>query len=146
MSLVLWIKLGYTLSLMPDRTHKFLLIFLALALAISPLRGAFALPVPAAADDASHCEQMQDGMQSSAHVAGMQDTAVDSRDHDCKQGCGGDCCDGACNDCAHGSIALSGINSVTPGNLYISPTLTVSYGVSGRTVHPPFRPPISLPG
>jgi len=146
MSLVLWIKLGYTLSLMPDRTHKFLLIFIVLALAIAPLRGVLAAPVPAAADDPSHCEQVQTGMQASGHVAGTQDTTADTRDHDCDQGCGGDCCDGACNDCAHASIALSGIHSVTPDNLYISQTVFVSYGVSDRTVHPPFRPPISLPG
>jgi len=146
MSLVLWTKLGYTLSLMPARTHKFLLIFLALALAIAPLRGALAVPVPADADDPSHCVQVQAGMQASGHVAAMQDTTADTRDHDCKQGCGGDCCDGACNDCAHGSIALSGISSVTPDNLYTSPTLTASSGIAGRTVHPPFRPPISLPG
>ena len=122
-----------------------MLIFVAFALAVSPLRGALALPVMAPADDTTHCDQMQTVMQSPDHMAGMQDSATDDSDHDCDQDCGGNCCDGACNTCAHGSIALSNPGAAfsdTPNN---SLTIAVSYGVSGRTDHPPFRPPISLP-
>lgn len=125
-------------------TRKFLLITVVLALAVSPLRGSLASPVMAAADDTMHCDQMQTVMQSPDHMAGMQDSATDDSDHDCDQGCGGNCCDGACNTCAHGSIALSSpitVSSETPNK---SLTIAPSYGVSGRTVHPPFRPPISL--
>ena len=134
---------------MRNRTQKFLLIFLALALAVAPLRGAFALPASAPADGTSHCEQMQAEMQSSGHMAAMQDAAVsqskDTRDSACEQGCGGDCCDGACNACAHASMALSSTLTVASDNFYAPLNIIVSYGVSGRSIHPPFRPPISLP-
>lgn len=124
--------------------HKFLLVIVALALVVSPLRGAFALPIITAADGADHCTQMQDGSHSMAHVAGIQDVTADNSGHACDQGCGDDCCDGACNACVNGSVALSGLISVTSDIQDNSPGLTVSYGVSGRSVHPPFRPPISL--
>ena len=131
---------------MHNRTHKFLLILVALALAVSPLRGALAVSAFAPADDKSHCEQMQAELQSPGHMAAMQDAATDTRDHKCEQDCGGDCCDGACNACAHASIALLSTPSVTSGNLDTPLNIIVSYGVSGRSIHPPFRPPISLPG
>jgi hypothetical protein len=124
--------------------RKFLLVLVAFALAISPLRGALALPITTAADGADHCAQMQDGMDSMAHMAGMQESAADNPDHGCGQGCAGDCCDGACGACAHGSIALSSIIAVilvAHDNLKI---IKVSRDFPGPTVHPPFRPPISL--
>ena len=135
MLLALGIKLGYTLSLMRSRTHKFLLIIVALVLAVSPLRGALALQVMTVADEPTHCQQIHDGMQY---------VAVENQDHRCEQDCGGDCCDGACNACTHGSIAVSGPITVTPDNHESHLNSLVSYGVPGRTVHPPFRPPISL--
>jgi len=115
--------------------RKFVLILVTLALAIAPLRAALALPVMVIADEPDHCEQMKEG---------MQDVAVDNQDHSCDQGCGGDCCDGACNACAHGSIALSGPITITSDNRDTHLNSRVAYGVSGRTVHPPFRPPIPL--
>ena len=130
---------------MSKLTYRILLVIVASALALAPLRGALALPVVAADADTSHCMQMQHGMHSPDRLAGMQVPVADNSGHDC-QGCGGDCCDGACNDCAHGSVALSSVIAVTPGIPASPPELSVSYGVSGRTVHPLFRPPISLPG
>jgi hypothetical protein len=124
-------------------TYRILLVIVAAALALSPLRGVLALPV-SAANDTSHCVQMQNGMHSPDQLAGMQDTTADNSDHDCEQGCGGDCCDGACNACAHGSAALSSVIAVTSDIHNSTLNLTVSYGVPGRTVHPPFRPPIFL--
>lgn len=124
--------------------HKLLLAIVTLALVISPLRGALAMPVMTAADGADHCAQMQDGTHSMAHIAGMQDSSTDYPDHACDQGCGGDCCEDACNACAHASIALSTTISVISHNHYTPLNITVSYGVAGRTVHPPYRPPISL--
>ena len=130
---------------MSKLTYKILLLIIASAVALSPLRGAFALPVIAAADDTSHCNQMQNGTHSRDQLAGIQDSTTDDSDHGCDQGCGGDCCDEACNNCAHGSIALSSVIAVA-SDIHDNPlNLTVSYAVSGRTVHPPFRPPISLP-
>lgn len=121
--------------------HKLLLVIVTLALVISPLRGALALPVITPADGADHCTRMQDGMHS---MAGMQDSTADNPDHACDQGCGGDCCDGKCSACVHGSIAISSnlvIFSDALDNLLIIKT---SCGFSGRAVHPPFRPPIFL--
>ena len=120
---------------MSSRNRQLVLILVTLALVITPLRGVLALPVMTVADVASHCQQMQDGMQA---------VAVDNQDQKCDQGCDGDCCDGACNACTHGSIALSGPIPVTLDNHESLLNSRVTYGVSDRTVHPPFRPPISL--
>ena len=124
--------------------YKILLVIVASAVALAPLRGVLALPVIAAADDASHCLQMKNGMHSPDQLAGMQGSTADDSGHGCDQGCGGDCCDGACNACTHGSLALSSVIIVLSDIHNNSLNLTVSFGVSGRTVHPPFRPPIFL--
>ena len=129
---------------MNKRIYKILLVIITSALALAPLRGVLALPVIAAADDTSHCDQMQNGMHSRDQLAGIQDSTTDDSDHGCDQGCGGDCCDGACNACTHGSLALSSVIIVLSDIHNNSLNLTVSFGVSGRTVHPPFRPPIFL--
>ena len=126
--------------------YRLLLVVVASALVLAPLRGALALPVIAAAADTSHCDQMQAGMHAPAQLAEIQDLTADDAAHGCGQGCGGDCCDGACNACAHGSVALSSVIAVTSDIHDSTLNSTVSYGVPGRTVHPPFRPPISLPG
>ena len=118
---------------MSRRNRKLVLLLVTLALAIAPLRAA--LPVMAVAVEPDHCEQMQEG---------MQDVTVNNQDHSCDQGCGGDCCGGACNACAHSLIALSGPIPVTLDNHESLLNSRVTYGVSDRTVHPPFRPPISL--
>lgn len=121
-------------------TYNILLVIVVSALVLSPLRGALA--VPAAADDTSHCDQMQDGMPASEQLAGLQDPTADGPDHGCD--CDGGCCDGACSACTHVSLALSDYMTLAqdghPAHLYS----IVSYGVSGRTVHPPYRPPIAL--
>jgi len=131
---------------MSKTVRNLILILTALALAVSPLRGALALPVMAVADDTNHCDQMQMAMPSQVHTSAIKDSTADTRDAGCDRGCGGDCCDGACNACAQGSMALSTTLAVTP-DMYHSPlVLAVSHSISGRTVHPPFRPPISLPG
>ena len=126
--------------------YRLLLVVVASALALAPLRGALALPVIAAAADTSHCAQMQAGMHSPDQLAEIQDLTADDAAHGCDQGCGGNCCDGACNTCVHGSVALSSVIAVTADMHEDALDLTVSPGFSGRTVHPPFRPPISLPG
>ena len=129
---------------MNTRSHRFLLFFVALALAVAPLRGAFASLAMDAGDPESHCARMLDSAQSGDPMAGMHDQATDNSGHG--QGCGGDCCDGTCNACAHGMIALTAPIPVMTGVLHISLLRTVSRSFTGRTVHPPFRPPISLRG
>ena len=128
---------------MNKRMHRFLLVFVTLALVMSPLRGVLALPVITAAEDADHCAQMQDGTHS---MAAMHDSKADNPGTACDQGCGGDCCDGACNSCLHGSIALADNAVVTPEMHDKLLIIRVSSGFSARTIHPPLRPPISLPG
>jgi hypothetical protein len=128
---------------MSERTDKFLLVIIVLALALSPLRGAYALAALLCADEVSHCGGMQYTMHSKIHRDGIKDRAVDGAGHCCGQGCDRDCCDGAC---VHPPLALSGAtprDSVATGHgLYIM----IAQCCSGRTVSPPFRPPISLPG
>jgi len=129
---------------MSRRLHKLLLVFIALALAVSPLRGALALSAMSAEDGVMHCTNMHDGMQTMDHMAAMQDTTADNPGPGCDQGCDGDCCDGACKTCAHGSVALLATMAVM-ADLHDMPLkISVSQDVSGRTVLPPFRPPIFL--
>ena len=54
---------GYALYIVCMRMKQFLLVLITVALAAAPLRGSFAMPEPAAADEAGHCAHMQDDMQ-----------------------------------------------------------------------------------
>ena len=128
---------------MNKRMHRFLLVFVTLALVMSPMRGVLALPEMTAAEGADHCAQMQDGKHS---MAGMQDPQADSQRNACDQGCGGDCCDGACSSCVHGSFALAETAVAVPETHDKLLIIRVTPGFSARTIHPPLRPPISLPG
>jgi len=116
---------------------------IALALAVSPMRGALALPMIADADDAPHCAEMQHDLQAADTLADMQIQATESG-HKCEQGCNGSCCNGACNACVHGASAISDSIFVTP-DFHDTP-LTALFLVSfpERTVIPPLRPPASL--
>lgn len=128
---------------MSIKTNKLLLIFMILALVITPLRGAWAFATPAAADIAPHCDQM--GSPANAMQAGMHhpDTTSGS-DHQCDHGCDGDCCDGNCSACAHSVVSLS--NTITVSRPLHDSPLTVPFPASfpHRTVIPPLRPPASL--
>jgi hypothetical protein len=128
---------------MYKRTDKFLLVIIVLALALSPLRGAYAWTALPCADEVSHCGGMQYTMHSKIHGAGIMDKAVDGAGHCCGRGCDRKCCAGAC---MHPPLALTGAtprdSDATGHVLYIMS----SQCCSGRTVSPLFRPPISLPG
>lgn len=127
---------------MNKKMRKLLLVIITLALVVSPLRGALALPM-IAVDDTDHCAQMQDDAHSLDHTAGIPDSAAGNPDNSCEQGCGGDCCDGACSVCTHGtSVLFSNITGVLEvrNNIQIINEFIV---FSGQLVHPPFRPPIS---
>lgn len=125
---------------MSQRMHKLILILVALALAVAPLRGTLALPAPATADEESHCASMQ-------HTAAMpdvhhtDDAAKDGQP--CKAGCTGDCCDNACNSCVHPATALldGDLTTASPRHLPLKITLLIHY--SDRTVIPLLRPPAS---
>jgi hypothetical protein len=133
-------------SHMTTRLHRFLLLFVVLAVAIAPLRGAIASLSMDADDMQSHCAGMHDSEQASGHMAGMHEPAADKSGHNHQQGCGGDCCDVTCNACAHGLIAMAEPITFTTYTHHGPLIKTASRGFTGRTVHPPFRPPISLRG
>lgn len=119
---------------MDKRAHKFLLLLLTLALAIAPLRGAWAIADIPVAEIASHCAQLD--MQ-------HQDTGTGAA-HDCKQGCDGACCDDSCNSCVHVTSGIS--NSLTLTAAITAPPhdITPPVSFSIRTVIPLLRPPASL--
>ncbi|MGB5538755.1 MAG: hypothetical protein WBO37_01520 [Gammaproteobacteria bacterium] len=135
---------GYAQDIVRMRMKQFLLVLITVALAAAPLRGSFAMPEPATADETGHCAHMQDGMQGMSHADGGHDSIGDAPAHDCSQGCTGDCCDGACGTCVHASIALP---AATAGRAkHYSSILSVpgTHRFTGCALHPPFRPPIIL--
>lgn len=129
---------------MNRRTQKLILVVVTLALVFSPVQGAFALAPVSVAEVPDHCANMQDSGHAMDHMAGMQDTTAVDSDRGCDRGCDGSCCDGACNTCAHGSIALPG--AVAAASAMHANQLQTKFlcNITGRTVHPPFRPPIAL--
>lgn len=126
---------------MDKRAHDFMLLLIALAVAISPLRGALAFPSMPDTGAGAHCAEMQDAMHATHDM--LAQTATDEQqghDHDCD----GECCDGACNACVQGTVACSAPTAVTV-DIDASPvSRTPLRSFPGLTVHPPFRPPISL--
>ncbi|MGB5471948.1 MAG: hypothetical protein WBQ78_00545 [Gammaproteobacteria bacterium] len=126
------------------RMKQFLLILVTVALAAAPLRGSFAMPEPAAADEAGHCAHMQDAMQGMDHAAGMHDSNGDAPAHDCSRGCTGDCCDGACGTCVHASIALPAATATRAHHYSSILSVPGTHHFTGRALLPPFRPPITL--
>ncbi len=129
---------------MCKRIEKFLLVLVTVALAAAPLRATLALPLKAVADAPAHCAHMPADMHGVDQARSMHDAAGDPPDHGCGQGCDGRCCDGKCATCAHVAIALPAAISGTPDRYGDSLPVTVSDHYAGRTVHPPFRPPILL--
>jgi len=123
---------------------RLLLILVTVALVAAPLRGSFALPVPAAADEAEDCAHLQDGMQGMVHATDRHEAGAGQPDPGCDPGCAGDCCGGKCGTCAHASIALPGATLAIAGRYSRFHSVPVLQHCAGRTVHPPFRPPIIL--
>ena len=81
-----------------DRLQKLLLVLITLALAIAPLRGAWALPDIPAVDNESHCAQMQHAIPDIVSMVSMSHDN-DAGAPDCKQDCNGSCCDDTCSTC-----------------------------------------------
>jgi len=123
--------------------QRLTLYFLALALAVTPLRGALAHIPFSQGTTEHHCMQMAHGMHSPGttvdrHVVpGRHDSG-----HDCNRGCNGTCCGGACT-CVHAATAI-------PVSLWTFPLLATAArhtplfpGFTQRSLPPPFRPPVS---
>ena len=128
---------------MSKRTHKLLMILLSLALAVSPLRATWALPMTTAVDVDSHCEQMQQDNNAADSSMAMDDGNTGSG-HPCNDDCNGNCCEGACTSCAHATPALSFTALVTPGNYRIFLNNLSSDAFPERMAIPPLRPPAPL--
>jgi hypothetical protein len=128
---------------MHTRPHKWFLIMIALALAVAPLRGAWAMAIPAPTEGTSHCAQMDMPTTATPADRQLQDSATETG-HTCEQGCKGACCDGACKACVHAASALADTVIITP-ELHDTPRYTmVRVSFPKRTVIPPLRPPASL--
>lgn len=128
---------------MHTRPHKWFLILLALALAVAPLRGAWAISIPVATESTAPCHQMD--MPAADTLADMQqqDSATETG-HSCEQDCTGACCDAACNACVHATSALSDTVIISL-ELHATPRDTMFRAAfPKRTVIPPLRPPASL--
>jgi hypothetical protein len=119
---------------MGKQTHKLLLLLLTLALAIAPLRGAWAIADIPVSETESHCAQLD--MQ-------LQHTDTGST-HDCKQGCDGACCDDNCNSCVHASSGISNSLTLTTAKTAATHDTTLPESFSIRTVIPLLRPPAAL--
>ncbi|NOR40902.1 MAG: hypothetical protein GQ537_06815 [Gammaproteobacteria bacterium] len=115
-------------------THTLLLLLLTLALAIAPLRGAWAIAEMPVVEVESHCAQLD--MQ-------HQDSGSGST-HDCKQGCDSACCDDSCNSCVHVTSAISNTLVLAPAVTGPPLTLNIPASFTARTIIPLLRPPSSL--
>lgn len=127
---------------MYTRLEKILLLVVAVALVAAPLRGGFAIVLPGDAGSASHCAHAEHAVQGMAHSHGMHAADGGLPERDCQQGCTGACCDGACGTCAHTLFAPPDAVAVTnnqSGSVFFR---AASQCQAGRTVNPPFRPPI----
>jgi hypothetical protein len=119
---------------MDRRMQKLLLLFLTLALAIAPLRGASAIADIPVTMSESHCAQSD---------IQHQDTGASSA-HNSKQGCDGGCCDDSCNNCVHVTSGISKTLTLTPAVTGPPHAITIPVSFSVRTVIPLLRPPASL--
>jgi hypothetical protein len=130
---------------MSKRTHKLLMILLSLALAVSPLRATWALPMTTAVDVDSHCEQMQQDNNAADSIMAMDDGNTGSG-HPCNDNCNGNCCDGACTSCTPAAPAVSNTAPAIPGAYKAFLNNISSNAFPERTVIPPLRPPARLHG
>ncbi len=123
---------------MHNPKFKFLLVIVAIALVILPMRGALALPMIADADNMQYCAQMNMQTTDLLTVMQQQDAAA-KNSYKCDQDC-----DGACSVCPHTAPTLSDSVFIKP-ELHHTPRnamFLVSFPES--TVIPPLRPPTFL--
>lgn len=130
---------------MDKRIQTLLLVLIALALAVLPLRGAWSIVDFPATDTESHCAQMQHAIEDTGSMAGMQHPESDTGGTlDCEQGCDGSCCDDACNTCVPGTSAISSTLTLSPEVTGQPHNEVISAAFYGQIVIPPLRPPASL--
>src|SRR5512147_2655020 len=120
--------------------HRLSLYLLALALAVTPLRGALALNTLSATASLHDCPHLRLDGHPPEHTAGCHGTHESG--HDCSRGCSGSCCGSACT-CAHVAAALTAYLRIPPYTPVAARHATDFQGFSQRSLPPPFRPPVS---
>jgi hypothetical protein len=126
---------------MYTRLDKLLLLMVALALAVAPLRGALAFPAEAVDEKmSSHCASMQHG--DAVTPMHHPDDSADSG-KSCPDGCSGDCCGMACSSCAPPVSAL--LDGNAPAAAIQHPPMPAATPIrfTDHTIHPLLRPPAS---
>jgi hypothetical protein len=126
---------------MHTRLDKLVLLMVALALAVAPLRGTLAFPADAVDEEtSSHCASMQhgDAMPPMHHP---DDSAAS--DKSCPDGCNGDCCGMACSSCAPPVSALLDGNAPEAAIQHPPMPAATPIHFTGHTIHPLLRPPAS---
>ena len=129
---------------MTHRLRTLLLLFITLALAVAPLRGALALPAIASTDSDSHCAEMMHSMPAADGSTQQQATTPDKQTEDCCHQCDGSCADNNCADCVHSSIAIANSIASNPELHNTAQTSPLLVSFPPGNFSPPYRPPVSI--
>ncbi|MGB5180380.1 MAG: hypothetical protein WBP44_16825 [Gammaproteobacteria bacterium] len=129
---------------MTRRLRTLLLLFITLALAFAPLRGALALPATASTDTDSHCAGMMHGMPAADGSTQQQAATPESQTEDCCHQCDGSCADGNCSDCVHSTIGIANSSVIHPEAHNTAPTPSLLVSFPPGNFSPPYRPPVSI--
>jgi len=120
-----------------------LLLFITLALAFAPLRGALAQPAVASTETNSHCAEMMHSMPA-ADSSTQQATTPDNQAEDCCQQCDGSCADSNCTDCVHSSVGIANSIAINPELHNTAPASPLRVRFPHSNFSPPYRPPVSI--
>jgi hypothetical protein len=129
---------------MHRRLRTLLLILVTLSVALTPLRGVWALQEATTPDTNSHCAGMQHDMQQTDHHA-RHGGKPDDKAHDCKFGCNDSCCDKSCSACLHASAAIPACLIVLRDKPDQKHRPAVTGAFPDRYLKPPLRPPLAFP-
>jgi hypothetical protein len=130
---------------MSKQANRLVLVLLALALLVSPLRSTWAMSTQDTADSGSHCAQMQDNTPSAdTHHPLSANDADSDPDKTCNGCCDVDCINMDCNACAHAASAIADILTVLTATPVAPASTLFAHNYSERTVIPLLRPPASL--
>ncbi len=125
-----------------QRTTRLLLLVLALALMVSPLRTALAVPVLPDTQARPHCAMQHAPMQHEHGAAQAALSAAGKACPACKQDCPGERCAGHCATLMHLFIALTCDHAAARPEPAAVPLPVHSERISDCTTAPLFRPPI----
>ena len=139
--LIPWQNRVYSLMVMHTRLDKLVLLMVALALAVAPLRGTLAAPAEAVDEEmSSHCASMQHG-DDLTQMHHTDDSAAS--DKSCPDGCNGDCCGIACSSCAPPVSALLDGNAPEAAIPHPPAPAATPIPFTDHTIHTLLGPPAS---